>query len=182
MSLALLSAKNMPKLKELTFLEKVQDWTESVRKRISIDELVREYSLNEDDEEHVVFRPDGLVYFCWLVIILAASVYTVVEVPLRAAFSPSEWDYSAFGIPQYAPVAVVIDVIFILDIYLRLFHFGVHVRGSVAIYRELFQVIYITSWFVLDAITAIPLTSVSVLVADSGAPLRRVSFPRPYGV
>ena len=173
-SLALLSSKNMPNTKEPTFIDKVQEWLSNVKKRISIDELVRDYSLGEEDEDHLVFRPDGLVYFIWLLIVLVASLYTVIEVPLRAAFSPAEWDYATIGIQQYGTVAILVDIIFVVDIYLRLFHFGVHVRGSNAIYRELFQVIYITSWFPVDAITAVPLTSVSVLM-DSGASLRKVS-------
>ena len=100
-----------------------------------------------------VYNPGSKRILFWNISIFFVSLYLFAEIPFRLATRNS-------GSPL---VQILIEIILLIDIYFRYNHFGVIIRSTPCLKRKTIRKLYARGWMSVDALTALPFWTFSLV-------------------
>jgi hypothetical protein len=125
-----------------------------------------------------IMDPESIPMQIWRILILSCVGFISVTVPVRIAFE--EETSTPFFIMDN-----IIDSIFIIDIILNFF-IAYEAGGVLICSLKKISYHYITSWFLFDFISSIPITFILFLATDEGTSdsntqlIKLVKIPRVF--
>ena len=119
-----------------------------------------EKPFEKDDERHIIFSPDSTFRKWWDLFLLAGLLYYALVIPFRASFWRTKWNVLTEGDYLLLGLDWCVDIFFVSDIYMRLFHFArpnPDARDFPVLSRSVFRQEYLNDGFILDCISSLPL-------------------------
>eukprot|EP00873_Tetraselmis_striata_P003311 jgi/Tetstr1/423575/TSEL_014247.t1 len=107
---------------------------------------------NVRPKNRVLFSPISTLRGCWDALVLLGVVATMIVVPLRVGFKiHAIW------------LEALLDAVFVLDVLVN-FETGISYRGVIIMDRRRVRLRYLSTWFALDVLAAVPPSAYAALM------------------
>lgn len=127
------------------------------------------------------FHPESNFRQCWSMLCFAGLLFNLVFVPkdIVCAVQFSRYDTFSWEVILEVMFAILIDVIFIVDVYFKLYYFSFENEGIIVTDKNQIRTRYTYSFsFCLDAVAALPLEVLVPIVGTSYIPALRINKVR----
>lgn len=121
-----------------------------------------------------IIYPDDSFKKKWDLLIVVCLLYMSIILPFRIAFEES--DDEEWG--PYDIVELIMNIIFFLDIVLNFFTAYYDENENLELDKKKIAKNYITSWFIIDVISTIPLQNIFVSLSNYNNVLRISRIPK----
>lgn len=121
-----------------------------------------------------IIYPDDSFKKKWDLLIVVCLLYMSIILPFRIAFEES--DDEEWG--PYDIVELIMNIIFFIDIVLNFFTAYYDENENLELDKKKIAKNYITSWFIIDVISTIPLQNIFVSLSNYNNVLRISRIPK----